>query len=43
MHQEMTLLKLNNQNTIMKNEENYNLMRLKERLEDLSIKKEKLK
>ena len=43
MHQEMTLLKLNDQNLIKKSEENYNLMRLKERLENLSMKKEKLK
>ena len=43
MHQEMTLLKLNNENLVKKNEENYNLIKLKERLENLTMKKEKLK
>ena len=43
MHQEMTIQKLNNENFVKKNAESYNLIKLKERLENLAIKKEKLK
>jgi hypothetical protein len=43
IHQELTLLKLNNENFVKKNEESYNLMKLKERLENLAISKDKLK